>query len=143
MPYKPQSQLSHRHGIRHVAAPLRRQDCTRLLIAFAPLLILTLAARWLSFTLGPEVAAVVALLMGLGALPALMLHWVRPAQAGPHTLLMAGALALPGMALSLQLWHDWLVAHGVAPLAPLAGVALALALVQAIALRADRAASRS
>ena len=71
-----------------------------------------------------------------------MLHWVRPAQSGPPTLLVAGALALPGMALSLQLWHDWLVAHGVAPLPPLAGVALALALIQAIALRADRVASR-
>ena len=135
--------MPYKYALHHKVTPLRRQERLRLLLAFAPLLLLTLAARWLSFTLGPEVAAVVALLMGLGALPALMLHWVRPAQAGPHTLLMAGALALPGMALSLQLWHDWLVAHGVAPLAPLAGVALGLALVQAIALRADRVASRS
>jgi len=87
---------------------------------------------------GPEVPAVIAVLMGLGALPALMLHWVRPTCPGRPTLIAATLLTLPGLDLSLQMWRDWLVMRGVTTNAPLVGVALALALVQAVALRAGR-----
>jgi hypothetical protein len=67
-----------------------------------------------------------------------MLHWVRPTCPGRPTLIAATLLTLPGLGLTLQMWRDWLVTHGVTPNAPLVGVALALALVQAVALRAGR-----
>lgn len=111
---------------------------TRLIIAFGTLLILALAARGATPLIGPQVPIVVAVLMGLGALPALMLHWVCPARPGRETLLAAAILSLPGLALTLQLWDDWLVARHMSPAVPLAGMALALVVVQAIALRSDR-----
>ena len=117
---------------------MRLDDRARLIVAFGTLLTLSLGLRALTLAIGPEVPAVIAVLMGLGALPALMLHWVHPTRPGRPTLVAATLLTLPGLGLALQLWHDWLVTRGVTPTAPLAGVALALALVQAVALRAGR-----
>ena len=117
---------------------MRLDDRARLLVAFGTLLTLSLGLRPLTLAIGPEVPAVMAVLMGLGALPALMLHWVHPTCPGRPTLIAATLLTLPGLGLALQLWHDWLVTRGVTPTAPLVGVALALALVQAVALRAGR-----
>lgn len=114
---------------------------TRLVIAFGTLLILSLVARGVTPLIGPEVPIVIAVLMGLGALPALMLHWVCPAQPGGETLIAAAMLALPGLALTLQLWNDWLVSRGVHPTMPMIGAALALVFVQAVALRSDRQAA--
>ena len=106
----------------------------RLLTAFSTLLALTFASR----LLGPDFPTYVAVLMSLGALPALMLHWVRPEQSGAPTLLAAALLALPGLALALRLWHNWLLERGITPIGPLIGLALALVFVQAVALRAER-----
>jgi hypothetical protein len=117
---------------------VRFAECARLIVAFGTLLTLSLGLRALTLAIGPEVPAVIAVLMSLGALPALMLHWVRPTCPGRPTLIAATLLTLPGLGLALQLWHDWLVTQGVTPNAPLVGVALALALVQAVALRASR-----
>lgn len=133
--------MLHRRAAHRPTLALRPDDLTHLLMAFVPLLVLTLAARWLSFLIGPDVPAVIALVMSLGALPALLLHWARPSALGLPTLVMGCTLAVPGTALTLQLWHDWLVAHGVAPAAPLLGVAVASVLVQALALRASRPAA--
>ena len=117
---------------------MRLDDRARLIVAFGTLLTLSLGLRALTLAIGPEVPAVIAVLMGLGALPALMLHWVHPTGPGRPTLIAATLLTLPGLGLALQLWHDWLVTRGVTPNAPLVGMALALALVQAVALRAGR-----
>ncbi len=110
----------------------------RLVIAFGTLLLLALLSRGLTPLTGPEVPVVIAVVMGVGALPALMLHWVCPARPGRQTLLAAAVLALPGLALALQLWTDWLITRGVHPTLPLIGLALGLAFVQAVALRSDR-----
>ena len=114
---------------------MRLAECARLIVAFGTLLTLSLGLRALTLAVGPEGPAVIAVLMALGALPALILHPTRP---GWPTLIAATLLTLPGLGLALQVWHNWLVTHGVTPNAPLVAVALALALVQAVALRAGR-----
>ena len=134
--------MLRRRAAYHATLALHQDDLIHLLLAFVPLLALTLAARWLTFVIGPDVPAVIALVMGLGALPALLLHWARPSRPGLPTLAMGCLLAVPGTALTLQLWHDWLVAHGVAPAGALLGVAVASALVQSLALRASRPATQ-
>ena len=116
---------------------MRLDEHARFFLAFGTLLILAFAARWLAWVAGPDVPTVVAAVMAVGALPALMLHWVAPSHESPHVLALTVALAIPGSALALHLWDDWLLARGAASMTWLAAVALTLAFVQAVALCAS------
>ena len=109
----------------------------RLRLAFATLVTLSLGAWGLSPLVGPDAAAVLAALMGAGALPALLLHWVRPAGVSMPAPVAAAILSLPGLGLSLQLWHDVLIARGLVPVASLPICAAVLVCMQAVALRAE------